>query len=297
MKLKINKEENINENSKEALKDFKMKQILMNILYHKIFLGMCILFNIGLFIFYIIYRNQLQEIELLTNQYTRDYTKGDAFINEQRSTINHKLVNLISISRRKNILFAYSFANKDEYEMVKNFIIEYYRKNPLQYNENIFERHQLKLIYQSTSDNVNFFNFVDILNYHRNSLFIIHTVENKKFGIYVDEPIIFDDKKEFISRENRLFVFSFQSKTMHKYIGNGNSLKMNKNKLIEVGDNNIYIFENFYNNGGYINYPIKDFEDLNEKEDIFTGSIGKFEIKNIEIFAFYLDMDKLEYIR
>ena len=128
MKVKRNKEENLNENSKEALKDFKMKQILMNILYHKIFLGLCILVNIGLFIFYIIYRDQLQEIELLRNKYTRDYIKSDAFLNEQRSTIDHKLVNLISISRRKNILFAYSFVNKDEYEMVKNLLLNIIEK-------------------------------------------------------------------------------------------------------------------------------------------------------------------------
>lgn len=292
MKIKKNKRNNINEISKNSIKDFSNKQILANILYHQYFLGICIFVNIGLFIFIILYQKQLKEIEFITKRNSREYLKNNYNLNEQRNSIDHKLVNLLAVTRKRNIQFANSFGKKIEFDMVKNMITEYYRENPLHYDENIFDKYKLHLIYQSTSYNSNYKDLKDILNYHRNSLFIIHTVRGKKFGIYVDEPIIFNSDKEFISNENKLFIFSFESKSAHKYIGIGPALKINKKKFIEIGDEEIIIFDNFYNNGGFIDYPMKSFENLNEYDNIFTSENGKFDIKYIEIFAFYLDENK-----
>ena len=292
MKIKKSKEKNINETSKNAIKDFSKKQIITNIFYHKIFLGMCIFINIGLFVFIILYQKQLKEIEFITKMNTREYRKNNFDITEQRNSIDHKLVNLIAVTRKRNIKFAYSFENQNEFETVKNMITEYYRENPLQYDENIFDKYKLHMIYQSASFNSNYNHLKDILNYHRNSLFIVHTVRGKKFGIYVDEPIIFNSEKEFVSTENKLFIFSFKAKSMHKYIGKGPALKISKKKLIEIGDSEIIIYENFYNNGGFIDYPLKNFENINEYDNIFTSENGNFDIKYIEIFAFYLDENK-----
>ena len=292
MKIKKSKEKNINETSKSAIKDFSKKQIMTNIFYHKIFLGMCIFINIGLFVFIILYQKQLKEIEFITKKNTREYRKNNFDITEQRNSIDHKLVNLIAVTRKRNIQFAYSFENQNEFEMVKNMITEYYRENHLQYGENIFDKYKLHMIYQSASFNSNYNDLKDILNYHRNSLFIVHTVRGKKFGIYVDEPIIFNSEKEFVSTENKLFIISFEAKSMHKYIGKGPALRISKKKIIEIGDNEIIIYENFYNNGGFIDYPLKNFENINEYDNIFTSENGNFDIKYIEIFAFYLDENK-----
>lgn len=294
MKIKRNNEENINQNSKNSLTDFRKKQIIMNILYHKIFFGMCIFVNICLFIFIMLYSNQLQEIETITQKNTREYRKNNYYLSEQQKSINHKIVNLLSINRRKNLLFSYSFSNKIEFEMVKNFITEYYRNNPLQYDEHIFDDYKLHIIYSSITFDINYNDFTDILNYHRNALFIIHSVKDQKFGIYVDEPMIFNEDNEFISNENRLFIFSFQSKSMHKYIGKGPALKINRNKILEIGNEEIIIYGKFYNNGGYINYTLESFENLNKNENFFAQKNGKFDIKYIEIFAFYLDMNKIK---
>ena len=284
MKIKRNDEKNINKNSKAAIKDFQKKQILTNILYHKIFLGMCALVNIGLLIFIIMYKNQLQKIELLTKKYTREYQKNEATLEERRSTVDHKLVNIIAISKKSNdICFAYSFENKTEYEMVYNFIIQFYVNNPLDSID--IGKFKLELIYQSTSDGPDFDTFVHILNFHRKTLFIIDTVENKKFGIYLDEMIFFENI-EFISKENQMFIFSFQTKKMYKYIGKGPGLKINKKNILEIGNEEIVIYNNFYNNGGYINFPLKGFEGLNENENIFTEGKGEFDLKKIEVFTF-----------
>lgn len=291
MKIKKNYEENINIDSKAAMEDFTKKQILINILYHKIFLGFCALVNISLFIFIIIYQNQLYQIELITKKYTKEYKKNEATLKEQTSTLEHKIVNLISTSRRSDIFFSYSFLNRTEYEMVQNFIIEYYKNNPSQFTENIFDKYKLNLIYQSTVDPTNFNDIKNMITYERSFLFIIEVLDNKKFGIYVDEAIFFYDRKEYISKENKLFIFSYQSKSMYKYIGEGPALKMNKDKLIDVGNGEIIIYDYFFNNGGYINYPLKNFEGLknNENGNVFTGKNGSFDIKKIEIFTIVYD--------
>ena len=282
MKIKRNDEKNINKNSKVAIKDFHKKQILTNILYHKIFLGMCAFVNFGLFIFIVMYKNQLQKIELLTKKYTREYQKNEATLEERRSTVDHKLVNIIAISKKSNdICFAYSFENKTEYEMVHNFIIQFYVNNPLESID--IGKFKLQLIYQSTSDGPDFDTFKNILNFQKKTLFIIDTVENKKFGIYLDEMIFFENI-EFISKENKMFIFSFQTKKMYKYIGKGPGLKINKKIILEIGNEEIIIYNNFYNNGGYINFPLKGFKGLNE--NIFTEGKGEFDLKKIEVFSF-----------
>ena len=291
MKKKLNKEENINKKSKETLKEFTKKQISTNILYHKIFLVMCLVINIGLFIFIIIYKNNLHKIESITEIYTKEYRKNNYFLEETRATIEHKIINLISINKRKDFCLSYSFLNQTEYDMVINFVVEFYKDQPHKYLKDI-DKYKLKMIYQSSSDDINFIEIQNILNYHRNTLFIIETLENKKFGIFVDEAIIFNKENEFISKDNSMFIFSFQSKTMHKYIGNEPSLKINEKYFFEIGNKEIIINNYFYNNGGYINYPLKYFENLPENNNIFTEKNGKFDIKNIEIFSFYLDENK-----
>ena len=284
MKIKRNDKKNINKNSKVALQDFQKKQILTNILYHKIFLGMCAFVNVGLLIFIFMYNSQLQKIELLTKKYTREYQKNEATLEERRSTVDHKLVNIISISKKSNdICFAYSFENKTEYEMVYNFIIQFYINNPL--NTIDIGKFKLELIYQSSSDGPDFDSFAHILNFHKNTLFIIDTVGDKKFGIYLDEMIFFETK-EFVSKENNMFIFSFQSKKMYKYVGKGPGLKINKKNILEIGNEEIIIYSYFYNNGGLINFPLESFEGLNENENIFTEGNGEFEIKKIEVFTF-----------
>ena len=280
MNISKNKNEKINLNSKNEIKKFKAKQTISNIFYHKIFLGICIIVNICLFLFILVYNNQIQKIEALFNLYSKEYMKNDNLLMDQRSSIDHKLVNLISINKRNVFLFAYSISNKNEYEMIINFIKEFFSSKHnglLQFN--------LNLIYQSSTFDPSYLEKVDILNEQKISLFIIQTLDDKKFGILVDEPILFNEENEFISTKNRIFIFSFQTKSMHKYIGEGPALKINKNEFIQLGDEEIVIYGFFYNKGGYINYPLKSFDNLNGKHNIFTSKNGKFDIKNIEIFS------------
>ena len=125
MNSKKHKEININEESKIALDDYNTKKISMNIFYYKIFLGLCIISNIGLFVFILIYQNKIKEIDSLTKSYSSKSKNEEEKYDKQQSKIDNKLTNLIAISERRNIFFSYSFLNKSEYDLAKNFILEY----------------------------------------------------------------------------------------------------------------------------------------------------------------------------
>ena len=291
MKITKNKEKNIDEDSKIAIGDYNIKKILMNINYYKIFLGLCILSNIGLFVFIIIYQNKLKEIETLTKAYSTQSKNEEEKYNKHQSNIDNKLTNLIAISERRNNFFSYSFLNKSEYDLIKNFILEYhYNINNINYDQYNFT-YKIKMIYQSASDYFSYVDLINLLNLRRNLLLIINSLDDEKFGIFLDEKIIFDKENQLNSEGKKFFLFSFSNKKMVKYIGKKSGIKINDKteSILVVGNNEIVIYNYFYNFGGCINYPLNSFEKLENGNNNFINIKGNFDIKNLEIFEVYFD--------
>ena len=279
------KEYNIDNNSKIAISDYNTKKILMNIFYHKIFLGLCIIANIGLFIFIIIYFNKISEIEFLTKSYSSQSKDKNELFNKHQLNIDNKLTNLIAISDKRSLFFSYSFLNESEYNLVKNFILDYH-KDLLNIDSKLNLNYQIKMIYQSVSDYFSYVDLVNLLNYRENALLIINTLEDEKFGIFLDEKILFDKNNQFISEGKNIILFSFRNKNMIKYIGDNSGIKINDKSeaIFIVGNDEIIIYNYFYNFGGTINYPLNSFEKIIVKENDFININGNFDIKNIEIF-------------
>ena len=279
------KEYNIDNNSKIAISDYNTKKILMNIFYHKIFLGLCIIANIGLFIFIIIYFNKISEIEFLTKSYSSQSKDKNELFNKHQLNIDNKLTNLIAISDKRSLFFSYSFLNESEYNLVKNFILDYH-KVLLNIDSKLNLNYQIKMIYQSVSDYFSYVDLVNLLNYRENALLIINTLEDEKFGIFLDEKILFDKNNQFISEGKNIILFSFRNKNMIKYIGDNSGIKINDKSeaIFIVGNDEIIIYNYFYNFGGTINYPLNSFEKIIVKESDFININGNFDIKNIEIF-------------
>ena len=291
MKITKNKEKNIDEDSKIAIGDYNFKKISMNINYYKIFLGLCILSNIGLFIFIIIYQNKLKEIEILTKAYSTQSKNEEEKYNIHQSNIDNKLTNLIAISERRNNFFSYSFLNKSEYDLIKNFILDYHSNiNNINYGQYNFT-YKIKMIYQSASDYFSYVDLVNLLNLRRNLLLIINSLDDEKFGIFLDEKIIFDKENQLNSEGKKFFLFSFSNKKMVKYIGKKSGIKINDKteSILVVGNNEIVIYNYFYNFGGCINYPLNSFEKLENGNNNFINIKGNFDIKNLEIFEVYFN--------
>ena len=287
MKISKYKEIKIDDNSKIAINDYNTKKISMNIFYYKIFLGMCIIVNIGLFIFVIIYQNKIQEIEYLTNMYSTQSKQKDDLYNKQQLSIDNKITNLMAISEKRSNFFSYSFMNESEYNLVKNFIIEYILNLSNIYDYEYFNKtYKIKMIYQSVSDYFNYVDLVNLLNFRKNALLIINTLEDEKFGIFFYEYILFDKYNKLISEGKNIFLFSFKNRKMIKYIGKIPGIKIDDKSeiILSIGNDEIVIYNYFYNFGGSINYPLNSFEKIDGKENDFININGKFEIKNIEIF-------------
>ena len=287
MKITKNKEKNIDEDSKIAIGDYNIKKISMNINYYKIFLGLCILSNIGLFIFIIIYQNKLKEIETLTKAYSTQSKNEEEKYNIHQSNIDNKLTNLIAISERRNNFFSYSFLNKSEYDLIKNFILDYH-SNINNINSNFAQNnftYKIKMIYQSASDYFSYVDLVNLLNLRRNLLLIINSLDDEKFGIFLDEKIIFDKENQLNSEGKKFFLFSFSNKKMVKYIGKKSGIKINDKteSILVVGNNEIVIYNYFYNFGGCINYPLNSFEKLENGNNNFINIKGNFDIKSFFI--------------
>jgi hypothetical protein len=286
MKISKYKEISIDDNSKIAIYDYNIKKRSMNIMYYKIFLGMCILVNIGLFLFIFIYQYKIQEIEYLTSVYSsQSKQKGDLF-NQQQTNIDKKLTNLIAISKKRSLFFSYSFLNQSEFDLVKNFIIDYTFNLTNPASENFDLDYEIEMIYQSSSDYFKYVDLVELLNHRRNCLIIVNTLEDEKFGIYLNDEILFDSHNKFISEGKHMFLFSFRHKKMIKYIGKNSGIKIDdkSENIITIGNDEIIIYNYFYNFGGAINYPLDSFEKIEGLENNFIQLNGNFDIKNIEIF-------------
>jgi len=291
MNSKKHKEININEESKIALDDYNTKKISMNIFYYKIFLGLCIISNIGLFVFVLIYQNKIKEIDSLTKSYSSKSKNEEEKYNKQQSKIDNKLTNLIAISERGNIFFSYSFLNKSEYDLAKNFILEYHHNVSNINFEQIDLIYKIKMIYQSASDYFSYVDLVKLLNYRKNALIIVNSLEDEKFGIFLDEKILFDKESKLISQGKKCFLFSFNSKKKVNFIGEKNGIKINDTteSIFIIGNEEIVIYNYFYNFGGRINYPLNSFEKLEEGKNDFINIKGMFDIKNLEIFEVYFN--------
>ena len=285
MKISKYKEIKIDDNSKIAIYDYNMKKRSMSIFYYKIFLGMCILVNIGLFIFIFIYHYKIREIESLTSIYSSQSKQKGELFNKQQINIDHKLTNLIAISKRRSLFFSYSFLNQSEFDLVKNFIVDY-TFNSASTSNNLEINYEIEMIYQSSSDYFKYVDLVELLNHRMNSLIIVNSLEDEKFGIYLDDKIEFDNHNKFVSEGKHMFLFSFKHKKMIKYIGKNSGIKIDdkSENIITIGNDEIIIYNYFYNFGGAINYPLDSFEKIDGLENNFINLNGNFDIKNIEIF-------------
>ena len=56
--------------------------------------------------------------------------------------------------------------------------------------------------------------------------------------------------------------------------------------MINIGDDDIIIYQDYFQNGGEINFPLKSFDLSTTNNNVFTGQNEKFDIQNIEAFFF-----------
>ena len=284
MKIQSNKNNNINEESIHSLQDFRKKQIITNIRYHIIFLTLLIIINIGLTIFIIFYKSKINSLKSKTSSYYNQIDKGDATISNLNTVLTHKLVNMGLLNQYGLIRFSFVFEKSDEFKTVQNVIYDYRkevekREVPLEYRSTF-------LLFEGMMDNYD--KFLDRVAYFWNLAIFIETLENKKFGIFLSDIIAPIKENQFQTESKNIIMYSFDTKKKYNYIGDGKKvLSINKDgKMLVVGDEELIIYDDFYMNGGEINFPMKSFDFSTVNSNVLTGENGKFSIKNIEAFCF-----------
>ena len=62
---------------------------------------------------------------------------------------------------------------------------------------------------------------------------------------------------------------------------------MTKDKCLSLGDDELVIYNDYFSNGGFIEFPLKSFDFSTINNNIFTEENGKFNIRNIEAYYFF----------
>ena len=284
MKIQSNKNNNINEESIHSLQDFRKKQIITNIRYHIIFLTLLIIINIGLTIFIIFYKSKINSLKSKTNSYYNQIDKGDATISNLNTVLTHKLVNMGLLNQYGLIRFSFIFEKSDEFKTVQNVIYDY--RKEVEKREVPIEYRSTFLLFEGMMDNYD--KFLDRVSYFWNLAIFIETLENKKFGIFLSDIIAPIKENQFQTESKNIIMYSFDTKKKYNYIGDGKKvLSINKDgKMLVVGDDELIIYDDFYMNGGEINFPMKSFDFSTVNSNVLTGENGEFSIKNIEAFCF-----------
>ena len=281
MKIVSNKNNNINEESKESLKKFAQKQILDNIKYHKILLFLIILINIGLFTFMIIYKIKISEIKKLSNTHSSSISSNDKELSKRYSSIDHKIVNIASLNKGGIYRFSLIFEEKDEFNKIKDLTFQF-----IQSKEK--NNKQLYFLYQSIMDSDKYYNFMERIMYFPNIFILVQNDKGYKFGIFLKDVVIPNKEQEYKGESKDLFLYSFETKKMYNFIGNNKkSLSFTKEKMIILGDDELIIYNEYWTKGGFINYPLKSFDLSDTSTNILTGQNEHFDIRYIEAYSFY----------
>ena len=278
----MNKNENMNNESINAMKDFQKKQIKTNILLHKIIIFFLICINSGILAFIILYKSKISKIIAKNSKSLNKFIEDKQMLNKKDTQINKKLVNIFSSLRSMSYYFSYIFETTEEINLMKNSIKEIYKDENITINPEEFEMY---FKFQGITDGDGYYILKNKINYSCNTFILIEAENKIKFGFFIKGAIIQESYFPYDDRENNCFLLFFNSKKIYKCKGDKTKLKINKNKnsIIIIGDDDIIIKDHFLNKGnhGKINFPFKSFENgINNEIELK----GEFQIKGLEIF-------------
>ena len=270
MKIQSNKKtNNINEESINSLKDFRQRQIASNIKYHIIFICLLIIINTGLSVFIIFYKSKINTIKSRTSSYHTQLNSADESLSSKNNILMHKLVNIGCLNQYGLVRFSFIFTTTEEFKTIQNIVYDY--RKEIEKKEIPNEFRNTFLLFQGFTDDEK--SFIERISFFWNLAIFIETSEGKKFGIFIADLITPDKNNEFDSTTDKIFLYSFETKQKYNYIGKGEKIfRLNvDDKMIIVGDDELIIYQEYYLNGGEINFPMKSFDLSTINNNVFTG--------------------------
>ena len=286
MKIHSNNDiNNINEESRNALRNFRQNQINSNIRLHKLFLGLVFIINIGLLGFIFFYKSKISEIKKLSKMHTSDIDSKDTLLVNQRTELGHKMANIAALGTAGMLRFSLIFEKSEEFNTVKKLIYDY--RIELGDKVPTYENFGMFFLYQGIVDSDDASSFMDYISYIEGIIILIQTEEGKKFGIYHKEMIEPDENKEYRSESKNVIIFSLDTKKIYKFNGKKYSISFTEDKVLSLGKDELVINNEYFSNGGYIEFPLKSFDFSSVNSNVLTEGNGKFNIRNLEVFCLY----------
>ena len=277
-------EENINEKSKMSLEEFNKKNLKSNILIHKIFLVVCILINIILFIFIISYLYKISSLQEFETYSTFNYKIKDQHLSNMQKEISHKFVNLILRCYDKDLCFSHTFKNTTELDAtlddlgIVNPLIKKVRRLYLVYTSTFIEKPEKK--YSNFMEN----EFINLgIRYYFKFFIVIETFSKTKYGIYVWSEKINEIEFPVCFKKDEVYFYSFKNRKIYEYKGNECALKITKKYDFILGDDDFILHNQFVEDDIVINSNLSSFKELNS-DNSADEEIGKFGVRHLEFF-------------
>lgn len=280
---------NINEDSYRTLKIYRQNQIKANIRLHLIFILLLFIIDIGLIIFIIIYKIKLSSLKYKTSQDSNIINSNKDFIDKNQNMITNKYLNIVAQSPQETIRFSLSLDNSQEVNKIKNNIIKFYKENN---NINLdINKFSMKFIYQAVMEGDTYTDIKNKINMYSNIFILFEAEEENKFGFFLEEQILLDNKHGFEYNGNNCFIMSFQHEGIFKCIGDKNKLRIkDEDNLLLIGEDDIIIknkFLFFEEKRSMVNFPFKAFDVSTINQNIFTNNNENiFNTLAMEIFSF-----------
>ena len=280
---------NINEDSYRTLKIYRQNQIKANIRLHLIFILLLFIIDIGLIIFIIIYKIKLSSLKYKTSQNSNMINSNKDFIDKNQNMITNKYLNIVAQSPQETIRFSLSLDNSQEVNKIKNNIIKFYKENK---NINLdINKFSMKFIYQAVMEGDTYTDIKNKINMYSNIFILFEAEEENKFGFFLEEQILLDNKHGFEYNGNNCFIMSFQHEGIFKCIGDKNKLRIkDEDNLLLIGEDDIIIknkFLFFEEKRSMVNFPFKAFDVSTINQNIFTNNNENiFNTLAMEIFSF-----------
>ena len=280
---------NINEDSFRTLKIYRQNQIKANIRLHLIFILLLFIIDIGLIIFIIIYKIKLSSLKYKTSQDSNMINSNKDFIDKNQNMITNKYLNIVAQSPQETIRFSLSLDNSQEVNKIKNNIIKFYKENK---NINLdINKFSMKFIYQAVMEGDTYTDIKNKINMYSNIFILFEAEEENKFGFFLEEQILLDNKHGFEYNGNNCFIMSFHHEGIFKCIGDKNKLRIkDEDNLLLIGEDDIIIknkFLFFEEKRSMVNFPFKAFDVSTINQNIFTNNNENiFNTLAMEIFSY-----------
>ncbi len=272
----------INTNNKKLNKFWKRK-----IVFYIILLILIIFFII------IIYQNHKfstlsNEIKLIKNNITKEKENKNNIEHLYKEGINENKQLLKDLEELKGEIKSL----KEEFDLLSQIFYPYKSDiitsmNELNYIREIVKGNKIELIYKSSINGDNKKTFYNITKNDFSYLVLILSQKGKKFGGYTS--LNFESKKipssyiEQLKYDNKAFLFSLDAKKTFKLIKDKYALICDNDSIINFGENDLVISNNFLSEDCYSNFPY-NFEGQIEERNLFADENSNFKIKEIEVF-------------